>query len=90
MGLVCVETLLEISLVSQESGVSGPSLEQLCVKETFLSDHSEATLRHTPTTPGCHCWDPSPFTVRGSIKLMCALLDSPHSPDLHSHTGFPH
>lgn len=51
MGLGCVETLLEISLVSQRSGESGSSLEYLCVRETLLSDHPEATLSVTLPPP---------------------------------------
>lgn len=53
--------LLEISFLSQKSGVSGPSLEELCVKETSLSDHPEATLSVTL---------PPPWAVTAGTKAL--------------------
>lgn len=47
----CETALLEIFLMSQRSGESGSSLEYLCVKETLLSDHPEATLSVTLPPP---------------------------------------
>lgn len=54
------------------------------VKGAFLSDHPEATVSHTHTTPDFHCWDQSPFTADGSSDPLGAPFGSLHTPHSES------